>query len=297
MSAETVRQAVPLLPLFVPATRPDRFARACASGADAVIVDLEDAVAEDRKADARSGLAQILHDFPARVPILVRINAQATSHFERDLALVAEAGIAGLVLPKAESADAIERVRAALPGGSAVVALVETARGVAEARGLAAVADRLAFGSIDYAEDLGLEHCPEALLTARSEIVLAARLAHAPPPVDGVTPGIDADAPVERDARYAQSLGFGGKLLVHPAQIIPAVRGFAPDPDDVDHARELLARAEAGAARFHGKMVDRPVVEAARRRVEAFDRAEQRLAAIRAGVQAPPAGPPRSDGV
>jgi citrate lyase subunit beta/citryl-CoA lyase len=211
--------------------------------------------------------------------------------------MVAGARVTGVVLPKAESAADIEAVRAALPRGCAVVALVETARGLAEARALAAGADRLAFGSIDYAADLALEHGREALLAARAEIVLAARLARAPQPIDGVTPGIDADAPVERDARYAASLGFGGKLLVHPAQIIPAVRGFAPDPDEVDHARELLARAEAGAARFHGKMVDRPVVEAARRRVEAYDRAEQRLAAIRAGIQGLSTGPSRPDGV
>lgn len=283
MTAAPLPETPPELPIFVPATRPDRFRRAAHSGADCIIIDLEDALAPGERPPARDALARILPTLDASVPVLLRINGAATDDFEADLGLLGVDGVDGVVLPKAEADVDLGTLRERMPRHAVVVALIETAQGLADARTLAARADQLAFGSIDYAHAVGLDHSPESLLTARSEIVLAAALANARKPLDGVTPGIDSDLPVERDATRAAALGFGGKLLIHPAQIIPAIRGFQPQRQDADEARELIARAEGGVTRFRGRMIDRPVLEAARRRLDAFDRAEQRLAAIRAG--------------
>jgi citrate lyase subunit beta/citryl-CoA lyase len=283
MTAENRRDAPPELPIFVPATRPDRFERAARSGADSIIIDLEDALGPEERAPARAALARILPNLQAGVPVLVRVNAATTADFTDDLELLGAGGIDGVMLPKAEARVDLGALRERLPRDTAIVALIETPQGLADARTLAHQADRLAFGSIDYAHAVGIDHTADALLTARSEIVLAAALADAAKPFDGVTPGIDSDVPVERDAGRAAALGFGGKLLIHPAQIIPAIRGFQPRREDAEEARELIGRAEGGVSRFRGRMIDRPVLEAARRRVAAFDHAEQRLAAIRAG--------------
>src|SRR5215470_2193604 len=172
-----------LAPLFVPADRPDRFAKAAASGADAVIIDLEDAVAPERKAAVRDALSREV--LPA-APILLRINAASTEWFAADAAAARALGVDGVLLPKSEGAGDLDKVRA-IAGPLDVVALIESARGVANARTIAAGgAARLAFGSIDYAVDLGCSHERGALLAARSELVLASRLAGILAPLDGV---------------------------------------------------------------------------------------------------------------
>ncbi len=247
------------LPLFVPGDRPDRFAKAFAAGADAVILDLEDAVSPDGKADARAALLAARDAIAAAgCPVLVRVNPPGTPWHADDLAAAAALPLAGLVLPKAEAAGAV--VAAARAAGVPVLALVESARGVAAAREVAGAAARLLFGSIDLAADLGCAEDRDALLSARSELVLASRLAGRPAPLDGVTPGYRDAAPVEDDARYAARLGFGGKLLIHPAQIAPARAGFAPSEAELAWAKRVLAAAADGrAVAVDGAMVDAPV--------------------------------------
>ena len=280
MLSDPIREAAPLLPLFVPANRLDRLPRAAASGADAVIIDLEDAVAETAKDEARAALVETLTGHQPQVPLLVRVNAVSTPHFAADLAAITALPIAGIVLPKTEPDVDLAGLRASLGAGRVIVGLVETARGIAAARDLAFRVERLAFGSIDYAAAIGMAHEREALLAARSELVLAAALAEAPAPLDGVTRRFDEPAPVQADARHAAALGCGGKLLIHPVQIAPAIQGFAPDVHEVDRAREILARANGNASQQGGAMIDRPVVEAAQRQVTASEDAERRLAAI-----------------
>ncbi|WP_138470185.1 CoA ester lyase [Poseidonocella sp. HB161398] len=238
-------------PLFVPATRPDRFARAAESGADAVILDLEDAVAPGDKDRAR---AQLRFDFTA-LPVILRINAAGTPWHAADLA--AASGAAAVMLPKAEDLAVLGSLAAA---GLAVIALVETARGIAAAREIAAhpAVQRLAFGSVDYAADLGCAHQPEPLLAARSELVLASRLAGIAAPLDGVTTALDDPAALAADTARARALGMTGKLCIHPRQIGPVLAGFAPAPSELDWARRVLASGD-GAARVDGAMVDEPV--------------------------------------
>ena len=113
--------------------------------------------------------------------------------------------------------------------------------------------------------------------------MLAAALAAKPAPLDGVTRSFRTERPVEEDAGHAASLGFGGKLLIHPAQLAPAIRGFMPADEAVEEARAVLSRAGADASGHQGEMVDRAVVEAARWQIEAAERARERLASIRDG--------------
>lgn len=252
-----------LAALFVPATRPERFAKAAAAGADAVIIDLEDAVAHAEKAEARAGLAAALGaGLPGGVPLLLRINGAGTPWHADDLALAARLPLAGVVLPKAETADDLIHASQRL-GGMPLVALIESAAGLARARALAALPQvaRLAFGSIDFAADLGCAHTRTALLAARSELVLAARLAGQEGPVDGVTTALADAALATDDAAHAAELGFAGKLLIHPSQIAPVLAGFAPSAEEIAWARRIVAAiAEGGAVvSVDGAMVDAPV--------------------------------------
>lgn len=242
------------VPLFVPANRPERFAKAADAGADAVILDLEDAVAADAKDAARAALRA---DF-ATVPVLVRVNGLGTPWHAADMAALAGRAFAAVMVPKAEVGEAFAALCAAAP--VPVIALIETARGLADARRIAQTAHvaRLAFGSIDFCADLGCAHGRDALLAARGELVLASRLAGLAPPIDGVTTAIDDREAIVDDARHARDLGFGGKLAIHPRQVAPIRDGFAPDEAEIAWARKVLASGD-GAAAVDGTMVDEPV--------------------------------------
>lgn len=252
------------LPLFVPADRPERFAKAAAAGPDAVIVDLEDAVAPDARAAARTNLTTALRGVDD--PIVLRINAAGTDWFEADLAAAATLPLAAVMLAKAETADAC--AHAARIAGVPVIALMETARGIANLAEVAGASARMAFGSIDYAADLGMGHTRNSLMAARSALVLAARLAGQPAPLDGVTTATRDAALIEDDSRHAVEMGLGGKLIIHPAQLAPARRGFAPSDDELAWARRVIAAtqaANAGAAvQLDGAMIDAPVLTRAR---------------------------------
>lgn len=241
-----------IAPLFVPANRPDRFAKAAASGADAVIVDLEDAVPIDAKEEARANLRSLTVD----KPVIVRINGVGTPWHDGDCAALKGISIAALMLPKAEQAGELARLHAIAP----VIAMVESAAGLAEARAMArsGFAARLAFGSVDYAADLGCDHSREVLYAARSELVLASRLGGLPAPIDGVTMDLVSAAKAQEDARAACSQGFGGKLLVHPSQVRPVLDAFLPSGDEIEWARRIVASGD-GAVGVGGMMVDEPV--------------------------------------
>ena len=254
--------------LFVPANRTDRIAKAKSSGVDAVIVDLEDAVAPSAKTSAREALAVWL-DSPAAVPVCVRINAPGTCGWTDDLRLIAHPAVAAIVVPKTERVDDLAEVRAAASDRT-LLPLVETAAGIGaiDAVACAPGVRRLLFGSIDLQADLGIEDGDEGLAYFRSRFVLASRLAGLEAPVDGVTLAIDDHEAVRRDTLRARRMGFGGKLCIHPAQV-PNVHGaFAPLPAELDWARRALeaSRRSGGAAVVvDGRMVDAPVLLQAHR--------------------------------
>jgi len=242
-------------PLFVPATRPERFTKAAASGADTVILDLEDAVAAADKDSARGALDRGFTD----LPVIVRINADQTPWHEADLAAIRNRGFAGLMLPKAENPASVVRVADAVPN-TPVLALIETAVGLAHARDIAALkcVAQLAFGSVDYCSDLGCAHERNILLPARSELVLASRLAQIAAPIDGVTVRLDDPAQTFDDAAHARAIGMAGKLCVHPKQTGDVLRAFAPTEAEIAWAERVLASGD-GAVSVDGTMVDEPV--------------------------------------
>ncbi|PZP93673.1 MAG: CoA ester lyase [Variovorax paradoxus] len=253
--------------LFVPADRPERYAKARASGADAVIVDLEDAVAPQAKSGARDALANALDE---RAPVVVRINAAGTPWFDDDLALCRHPGVAAVMLPKADGIDAACSAFEAC--FKDVLAIIESARGVEEARHIARVPGvvRLAFGSVDLALDLGIDCDPEGtedeLLHFRSQVVLASRLGGLDAPADGVSTAIDDALRLRADAERARRLGFGAKLCIHPKQVAAVQAAFTPDAARVAWAQRVCAAfaAVGGAAvAVDGHMIDKPLYERA----------------------------------
>jgi len=257
--------------LFVPGDRPDRFKKAFGTGADAVILDLEDAVSADNKSAARDAVDNfVTPDSHA----IVRINALDTKWAALDLELCQRPGIIGLMLPKTQSVDDVVAVAAKVGDDVAIFALIETALGMANVHAVsqAAATSRLMFGTIDFQLDLGIDGDDAELLHFRSMLVLASRCASLPPPCDGVTASIDDDTAVAKDAQRSQRLGFGAKLCIHPRQIPLVNRAFTPDADACNWARRVLdasSRAGGSAIALDGKMVDRPVVERAQRIIDA----------------------------
>ena len=169
--------------LFVPGNRPDRFDKALAAGADAVIVDLEDAVPPAEKIPARRHVAGWLSP---EHPVIVRVNAFDTEWFRDDLAVCARAGVAGVVLPKAERVDHVEAIVDRVDGTASILPIIETAQGMWNAEALARRprVQRLLFGSIDLSIDLNLSGGEEDLLYYRSHVVLS-RVSAFQPPVEG----------------------------------------------------------------------------------------------------------------
>ncbi|WP_374384180.1 CoA ester lyase [Dongia sp.] len=261
----------PIVPLFVPGDRPERYAKAVQSGADAIIVDLEDAVSPDNKALARVSLAR--HEIRG-VPVIVRINACESPCFEDDLAALQNVHFTAIMLPKTNSAADIRAVHEGLGRIVPVVPLIETAVGLAalsEIMGASGVGV-VAFGALDYAMDLGCSPSWEPMLAARSEIVFRSRLAGLAAPIDGVTTVLDDADQVQADTERAIALGFGGKLMIHPRQIAPALRAFLPNDETLLWARQVIdLSGSGGAMQLNGAMIDRPVLERARRIISLSD--------------------------
>lgn len=256
--------------LFVPGDRPDRYAKAMASGADLVIVDLEDAVAPTAKESARSSVLSALSSSAAPFAgprTLVRVNTHGSPWFADDLAALAtlspEDRPAGVVIPKSGHPDQLAAVVEALD--RPVVALVESALGVARSRELARVPGvaRLAFGALDFAADVGSAVDALTGQVARTEVVIASRAAGLPPPLESPSTDLRDLDRIEATSRAARALGFGGRLCIHPVQLGPVRAGFAPTPADLQWARGIVVAGE-GVERVGDQMVDRPVLERAR---------------------------------
>ena len=276
--------------LFAPANEPRKTGKLGASGADAVVLDLEDAVADDQKVAARGAareaLAALRSERRSRGggPLAcVRVNAYDTGLTVEDLRSIACADLDLVVLPKVESPRDLARASQVLdvaeaeaglaPGGIGIIALVETCAGIAVSADICAAGGRLAsigFGSGDLGKDIGIPTIRGDLSAAtaygRAKLVYAARAAGLPRPIDGPHLAVrDLDA-LEEDCRVARDLGHGGKVCIHPAQVPVANRIFAPDPDEVAFAREVVsdfAAAEArGAAAITvgGVFIDYPIV-------------------------------------
>ncbi|MFB6850457.1 HpcH/HpaI aldolase/citrate lyase family protein [Streptomyces sp. NPDC056373] len=248
--------------LFVPGHRPDRFDKAASSGADVVIIDLEDAVAAEEKDRARDNAAAWL---ALGNRAIVRINAPGTPWSEADLRVAADHGCPVMV-PKAEDSAVLADLAARTAGRCDLVPLVETALGVERAREVCATPGvvRAAFGNVDLAAQLGIAQDDHtALAHARSRLVVASAAADISPPVDGVTTAVGDMDTLSADIAHARRLGFTGKLCVHPYQLLPVTEGFAPSAEEVRWARAVLGAGDS-VTTVDGQMVDKPVLERAR---------------------------------
>jgi citrate lyase subunit beta/citryl-CoA lyase len=271
--------------LFTPATTLGKLPKALASGADALILDLEDSVPLQEKAGARAALVETLREPPA-LPTYVRINALSTPFALDDLLEVGAVVPTGIMLPKVEAARdlhivdwilaQVERRRGVPEGSIEILPIIETGRGVAAAGPIADAAKRvkrLMLGAVDLGLDMDLDLGAEtgALAQARFAVALASRVAGLLPPLD--TPFLDVRDPetLRISAINARATGFGGKACIHPAQVPIVNAVFTPSAAELEQARKVIAAFEkaeregAAALVVDGAMVDYPVVERARR--------------------------------
>lgn len=274
--------------LYAPADRPDRFAKALDAGADAVIVDLEDAVTASRKADGRAALAEFAAAWGERdagatgsaPAVQVRVNARGSAEHDADLAAVAELPAAfGIRLPKTQSADDVVAVRAAAPGRD-VHALLESALAIERAFEIASAGvASVASGEADLRAELGVPAGPAGepgLAWSRSRLVNAAAAAGLPQPLMAVWADVADLAGLDRSCRDGRALGYAGRTAIHPRQIEVIRRVFTPGEDELARARLIVERvrdaARDGTGAFvlaDGTFVDIAMVKAAERTLAA----------------------------
>ncbi|MDM0107667.1 CoA ester lyase [Variovorax sp. J22R24] len=247
--------------LFVPGDRPERIDKALASGAHAVIVDLEDAVQPDHKDAARAATRAWLE--ASSRPVILRINPPGTPWNEHDCELLALRAVRAVMLPKAEDAGQLHELAGRLREDQMLLPLVETVAGHFAAVELARVrrVQRLAFGSFDFMADAGIRGDAEELDAIRTQLVLVSRMAGLQAPVDGVTLGTDDAAQIAHDVQRSRRYGMGAKLCIHPRQVSAVNSGFAPSDREIDWARRVVAALAHGhgAVTVDGKLVDRPI--------------------------------------
>lgn len=275
--------------LFVPANGERKIGKAFGSDADGVILDLEDAVAVSQKPAARETLAATLAAMRGRRPAYVRVNAVSTPFGFRDLMALPLRDLAGVLLPKVESAHEawaadwvllqLEAEQGMAPRSVPVIAMIETARGLTHIDAIAAATPRvrrLAWGAVDFAHDTNAALGDPALTAqAHFALVRASRNAGLEAPIDA--PGIDFSDPerLRADAQRARAMGFSGKLCIHPAQLAIVHEVFRPTADEIERARRIVSAFDAAEAAgsaaiaVDGQMIDYPVVLRARRVLEA----------------------------
>jgi citrate lyase subunit beta / citryl-CoA lyase len=267
--------------LYLPGSNARALEKARTLPTDALILDLEDAVAPDAKATARTQVAEAVAagGFGER-EVLVRVNGADTAWFADDVAAIAAAGADGVLVPKVSSVTAVTEVEAALaaagaPDDLALWAMLETPRAVLDAGEVTRASDRLVgfvMGTNDLAKELGAAHVPgrAPMLTALAWCLLAARDA-GKVIIDGVYNDLDDAEGFVAECRQAVELGFDGKTLIHPRQLEPCNAAFTPTEEEVAHAREIIAAFEAAAAEGRGvvtvggKLVENLHVEQARK--------------------------------
>ena len=256
--------------LFVPGSDERKIRKAFEAGADAVIVDLEDAVTPAEKPAARALAVEVLDAIDARCLRLVRVNAAGSEHFVDDLAAVASLALDAVVLPKADPEALAELGMLDAP----VLALVETARGLRDVTATAedSRVEALVLGAVDLGLELALEPRADGLelVYARSKLVVESAAAGLRGPIDQVWLDVRDGDGLEADALHARSLGFRGKACIHPAQVEVVNRVFTPSAEEATRAEAVVEAYEAaaadgrGAVALDGAMIDLPVVERAR---------------------------------
>jgi len=270
-----------LIHLFVPGDQPQKIKKAFSSACEVVILDLEDSVADDQKPNARQIISDSLttaEKLKTRPEIWVRCNGVNSDPFNDDATLLRKIRPDGVMIAKCESAEQIHKVAAAV-SKAALIPLLESARGVVSLKEIASASDRIkrvAFGSVDFALDLGVEWSEqgEERKYAMGQIVLESRAAGLPAPLDAVFPRWDDEAAFTKDALSALQMGFFGKMLIHPNQIEWLKKAYAPDSEKVQWAHrvvEAFDESEGAAVSIDGKLIDLPVAELARKILRTAD--------------------------
>lgn len=252
--------------LFVPGDRPERFDKALATGAHAVIIDLEDAVQPAHKNAARASTRAWLE--ASQQPVVLRVNPAGTPWHDADCELLSLPMVRAVMLPKSEQAAQLADVAGRLRDGQTLLPLVETVAGHFAMAELARVpkVQRLAFGSFDFMADAGIRGDAEELDAVRTQLVLVSRHAGLLAPVDGVTLSTDDARRIAHDVQRSRRFGMGGKLCIHPRQVAAVNTGFAPTEGEIAWARRVVAALAQGhgAVTVDGKLVDRPIEMQAR---------------------------------
>ena len=250
--------------LFLPASNPRAIAKARESAADLIILDLEDAVKPDDKLAARKAAVEALDDDGWPMPVAIRVNGVGTRWHSVDLDAAARCKAEYVVVPRAISAHLIHDIANTV--GKPVLAMIETAAGVLESAKIARDCAGLIAGTNDLRADLGLplDATREPISASLQMIVLAARAAGIAA-FDGVFNSLDDAEGFATEATAGRRLGFDGKSLIHPKQIEPCHRAFAPSQAEIERAKSLVAAFHGGAERFGNEMIERMHVEAARR--------------------------------
>ena len=263
--------------LFTPATRPDRFAKAAAAGADVAILDLEDAVAPADKAQARTTALDYLADNPVDGALhALRINGLDTRGGISDLdaLLGSRAAPDFVVLPKTEAAghlQILDRLLTATGKDSRLIGLIESARGLAAVEAIATATPRLAglmLGAADMAADLGAATAREPLAFARGRLIAACALAGVTP-IDAPFFDIRDEDGLKQEVAAAVALGFAAKAAIHPAQVGAINAALTPSVVAVEKARAILAENAKGVGTVDGQMIDEAVARKARRTLAA----------------------------
>ena len=265
--------------LFCPANDVKKAGKALTSGADAVTLDLEDAVAYSQKAAARECLKEILSVAPAK-KTFVRINSASSPYILDDLEAVTGLPLEGLMLAKAETAEEVLRVDWLLglmeekkglpPGVIKLIPFIESSGGMLSAPAIASCTPRikaLAFGGVDFSQELGLRYPAESdgLFFARGQLVIASAKAGIEPPLDTVYPDIQSVAMLESEAEIARKVGFQGKLVIHPSQVDPVNRTFTPSPQEIEYAGKVVAafaaaeKSGTAVIQVEGRLVEYPI--------------------------------------
>ena len=259
--------------LFTPASRPDRFDRALASGADAVCLDLEDAVAPPDKATARSAALDYLASRPVgEVKVGLRLNGRATPWFDEDLKAAAHARADFFMIPKASGAQEFAMLQRALGEARPFWPLVETPEGLMRCWEIAAApaVGGVLFGAFDYSAEVGCEMGWEPLLFARSQIAAACARAGVEA-LDAPPAAVDDDDALLAETDRARRLGFTGRACIHPSQVEPVNAAYTPSAEELAKAQTVVAAFDAaagGPALLDGKLIELPVARAARRILE-----------------------------
>jgi citrate lyase beta subunit len=252
--------------LFLPASNPRAIAKARASQADLVILDLEDAVKVADKAEARQAAVEAVEE-PWPMPVAIRINGAGTEWHGPDVVAAMHSAAPLVVVPRVEGKDELAFVRQQT--GRPVAAMIETAKGVLAAPTIAIEAAALIAGTNDLSADLRLPaDAGRGPLMASLQLILLAARAAGIPAIDGVFNRLDDPDGFAAECAESRRLGVDGKSLIHPDQIAPCQAVFAPGPEEIARAERLVAAATGGAERFEGAMIERMHVEAARRLLE-----------------------------